>query len=107
MDELQLEFWHGLMGAALVAAQHYGRQGYNAIQNYRKVPRRNGDNGTRCDYITRDDFTEYKKYIEEELTKIKTKQTTDNEKLDGKLDELLIKVEILLDRDKRKVKDEK
>ena len=104
MEELNLEFIHGLGAALLVALQHYGRQGYNFIQNYRKVPRRGADNGTRCEYITREDFKEYKEYIDEELTKIKTKQTADNEKLDSKLDELLVKVEILLDRDKRKEK---
>ena len=104
MDELQLEFWHGLMGAALVAAQHYGRQGYNYIQNYRKVPRRGADNGTRCEYITRQDFESFKKANTTRIDLLEKQQKSDNTKLDGKLDELLIKVEILLDRDKRKDK---
>ena len=101
MEELNLEFWHGLMGAALVAAQHYGRQGYNYIQNQRKVPRRNGDGDKRCEHITREDFESFKKANTTRIDLLEKQQKDDNTKLDGKLDELLIKVEILLDRDKR------
>ena len=102
MENIAVELWHLFYVGAGLLLKHIGDVGWKTYRNKKGVCSRNGDTEKRVEYITRPDFTEFKKSINERIDKVETANNERYGGLDKKLDEVIVKLAVIIDRSDRK-----